>query len=61
MGLFSVYTVSLLSLMLIGLKLSLDSSSRLPIPEFSGYHCISEYILFNSYPWQALSFIKGTV
>jgi len=29
------------------LKLKLDSKSRLPIPEFSGYHCINQKQLLN--------------
>ena len=42
MGLFSVYTAQFLWLWLLNfLKLKLDSQCRLPISEFSGYHCIS--------------------
>ena len=42
MGLFTLHNFCV-SWLLNFLKLKLDSQSRLTIPEFSGYHCISNY------------------
>ena len=46
----SVYSAQWLRLMFIGLfKVILESKSRLPFPEFSGYHC-----MFGIYLWYIL-------